>query len=160
MIGILSEDVIIYMKLLTTNRYCALNDRTTHLLSQGEVDMSVTSAEFGFGSGAAANNVSDAEVEELLDIETEVETFVVDKNKTRAGSAFFKYLNSALLHIDKYGLFENIDRTNYKHNCLCLALKAGGLSNIKLQHLILTLRNRTIHKCDLTNVCNALENQY
>ena len=38
-----------------------------------------------------------------------------------------------------------------------LALQAGGLSYIKLQHLILTLRNRTIHKCDLTNVCNALE---
>ena len=38
-----------------------------------------------------------------------------------------------------------------------LALKAGGLSDIKLQHLLLTLRNRTIHKCDLTNVCNALE---
>ena len=38
-----------------------------------------------------------------------------------------------------------------------LALKAGGLSYIKLQHLVLTLRNRTIHKCDLTNVCNVLE---
>ena len=38
-----------------------------------------------------------------------------------------------------------------------LALKAGGLSNIRLQHLILTLRNRIIHKCDLSNVCNALD---
>ena len=38
-----------------------------------------------------------------------------------------------------------------------LALKAGGLPDIKLQHLILTLRNRTIHTYDLTNVCNALE---
>ena len=43
------------------------------------------------------------------------------------------------------------------HNCLYLALQAGGLSDITLQHLILTLRNRTIHECDLTNVCNALE---
>ena len=38
-----------------------------------------------------------------------------------------------------------------------LALQAGGLSDIKLQHLVLTLRNRTIHTCDSTNVCNALE---
>ena len=38
-----------------------------------------------------------------------------------------------------------------------LALKTGGLSDIKLQQLILTLRNRTIHKCDLTNVCTSLE---
>ena len=36
-------------------------------------------------------------------------------------------------------------------------MEAGGLSDIKLQELILTLRNRTIHKCDLSNVCNVLE---
>ena len=52
---------------------------------------------------------------------------------------------------------KNVDRNNYKHNCLHLALKAGGLSYIKLQHLISTFRNRTIHKCDSTNECNALE---
>ena len=38
-----------------------------------------------------------------------------------------------------------------------LALQEGGLSYIKLQHFILTLRNRTIHKCDLTDACDALE---
>ena len=31
------------------------------------------------------------------------------------------------------------------------------MSDIKLQQLILTLRNRTIHKCDLKNVCDALQ---
>ena len=30
------------------------------------------------------------------------------------------------------------------------------MSDIKLQQLILTLRNRTIHECDLKNVCDAL----
>ena len=48
-------------------------------------------------------------------------------------------------------------QNNYKHNCLYLALQAGGLSDTKLQELILTLRSRHIHKCDLSNVCNALE---
>ena len=38
-----------------------------------------------------------------------------------------------------------------------LALQAGGLSDIKLQDLISTLRDRTIHTCDLSNVCNTLE---
>ena len=38
-----------------------------------------------------------------------------------------------------------------------VALKAGGLSDIKLQHLILTLRSRIVHKCGLTNVCNVFE---
>ena len=51
----------------------------------------------------------------------------------------------------------NIDRNNYKHNCLFLASEAGGLSDVKLQELILTLRNRTIHKCDISNVCDVLE---
>ena len=38
-----------------------------------------------------------------------------------------------------------------------MALQAGGLSYIQLQELMLSLRNRTIHKCDVSNVCNTLE---
>ena len=134
------------MKLLTASRYYALNDRTIHMLSKGEVDMSATTGVvFGFASMAAAGNVSDAAVEELLDSETEVEIFVADKNITRAGGAFFKYLNLTLFNLEKYGLFKHLDRNNYKHNCLYLALQAGGLSDINLQHLILILRNRTTY---------------
>ena len=57
----------------------------------------------------------------------------------------------------KYGMFKTVDRNNYKHNWLYLALKAGGLSDIKFQELILTLRSRHIHKCDLSSLCNTLE---
>ena len=125
LIGILSEDVKLYMKLFTANRYYALNDRTINMLSRGDVDMSATTGiPLGFASMAASKTVSDAEVEELLDIETEGETFVVDKHKTRQGGAFFKYLNLSNLDLEKYGLFKYIDRNNYKHNCLHLALKA------------------------------------
>ena len=85
------------MKLLTANRYYALNDRTIHLLSQGEVDMSATSAEFG--AAPASNTVSYAEIEEVLDSGTEVEIPVADKNKTRAGGAFSKYLNLTLFNL-------------------------------------------------------------
>ena len=91
LIGILSEDVEMYMKLLTANRYYALKDRTIHCLSQGAVDMSAITAEFG--STPASSTGSDSAVTDLLDIETEVEIFVVDKNKTRAGGACFKYLS-------------------------------------------------------------------
>ena len=84
-----------------------MNDRTIHLLSQGEVDMSATTGiTVGFGSMGAANNVSDAEAEELLHIETEVEISVVDKNKTTQGGAFFKYLNLTNFDLEKHGLFE------------------------------------------------------
>ena len=74
------------MKLLTANRYYALNDHTIHLLSQGEVDMSATSAEFG--AVPASNTASDAEFAEVIDIEGEVGISVVYKNKTRAGRDF------------------------------------------------------------------------
>ena len=36
-------------------------------------------------------------------------------------------------------------------------MQVGGLSDIKLQELVLTLRSRTIHTCDLSNVCDTLE---
>ena len=65
------------MKILAANRYYALNDRTFHLFSQGEVDMSATSAEFG--AVPASNTVSDAEFAEVIDIETEVGIFVAVK---------------------------------------------------------------------------------
>ena len=62
-----------------------------------------------------------------------------------------------MFDLSKYGVFKSVDENSYKHNCLYLALQAGGLSDTKLQELRLTLRNRHIHKCDLSNVCNALE---
>ena len=55
---------------------------------------------------AAPKTVSDAGVEELLDIETEVEIFVIDKNKTIQGGAFFKYLNLTSFGLEKHGLFK------------------------------------------------------
>ena len=66
-------------------------------------------------------------------------------------------INNTIFDFEKYGIFKNVDRNNYKHNCIFLALQAGGLNDIKLQELILTLRNRHIHKCDLSKVCNALK---
>ena len=140
------------MKLLTSDRYYDLNDRTINLLMNGDIDMSATTSEKG-----EEIKESDAEVIDLLDIEEEVEIFVVDKNKTRAGGAFFPYLNNTVFVFDKYGIFKTVNRNSYEHNCLYLALKVGGMSDIKLQQLILTLRNRTIHKCDLKNVCDALQ---
>ena len=57
----------------------------------------------------------------------------------------------------KNDIFRIVDRSNCKHDCLYLALQSGGLSDIELQELMLSLRNRHIHKCDLENVCNTME---
>ena len=102
-----------------------------------------------------APTFSDAEISGLLEQETEVLIIVVKNDtKTRPGGAFFPNLSNTICDLDKYGLFKTVDIINYNHNCLYLVLQAGGLSDIKLQELVLTLRNRTIRKCDLSNVCN------
>ena len=76
-----SEDVKLYMYLSNAKRYYALNDRTINLLMKGNVDMSATAGEEG-ETGDWRGKTSDAEAEELVKKEKEVELFTVDKNKT------------------------------------------------------------------------------
>ena len=76
-IGAVSEDVKLYMKLLTSNRYYALNDRTINLLLKGEIDMSATQSE----EEQRKPTASDEEIIDILDKETEVEVFRVEKIK-------------------------------------------------------------------------------
>ena len=78
------------MKLLTSNIYYDLNERTKHVLIKGDIDMSdVTDNDTDDTS-----TENDNEVQDLLDTETDVGFFAVDKNKTRSGGAFFPYLNN------------------------------------------------------------------
>ena len=46
-------------------------------------------------------------------------------------------------------MFKSINSLNYQHDCLYLALLAGGLNYNKLQQLVFIMRNRTVHACDL-----------
>ena len=141
-----------YMYLFNSKRYYALNGGTINLLMGGDIDMGATTS----GTAEVITD-SDKEVVDLINVEQEVELFTVETNKTRSGGSFFPYLNITIVDLSKYGIFKSADRTNYKHNCLCLALQAGGLSDTKLQELVLSLRNRHIHKCDLSNLCNTLD---
>ena len=122
---------------------------------KGKIDMSATTG----GPSVSYNriSISGAEVMETVHKEKEEEMFTVCKNRTRAGGSFLPYLNITIFDLYKSCIFKSVDKKDYKHNCLHLALQAGGLSDTQLQELILTLRNRHIHKCDLSNVCNALE---
>ena len=78
-IGVLSEDVKVYMYLSSAKIYYALSDRTINLLMKGNVDMSTTTGEAGEGD---KSTFSDAEVKEIAKTEKEVELFIVDENKT------------------------------------------------------------------------------
>ena len=103
LIGVLSEYVKLYMKLCSSNRFYALNDRTIDLLMKGDIDMSAT-----VGEGEDEISESDMKVQKILETENEVEIFVVDKNKTRSGGAFFNCLNNTLFDFDKYGVFKKL----------------------------------------------------
>ena len=46
-LGQLSDDVKLFMKLLTSDRYYALNDRIPNLLMKGDIDMSATTSAKG-----------------------------------------------------------------------------------------------------------------
>ena len=111
-IGVLSEDVKMYMYLPDVNIYYALNDRTTNLLIKGNVDMSATTDPPG--PSHSKDGFSDAEVREIARKEKEVELFTVE---TRAGGPFFPYLNITIFGLSKYSLFQRLDRNSYKHNC-------------------------------------------
>ena len=93
-IGVLSEDVKMYMFLINSKKYYALNDRTINLLMKGDIDMSSTNSET-----AEVITDSDKEVVDLINVEKEVELFIVEKNKTRAGWSFFPYLNMVFLNL-------------------------------------------------------------
>ena len=96
-VGVLSEDVKLYMKLSASGRYYALNDRTINLLMKGNIDMSAVVGEEG-----QKVSESDAEVVAIIGQETQLEVVVVDKNKTRAGGAFYPYINNTIFDLSKY----------------------------------------------------------
>ena len=65
-VGVLSEDVKLYMYLLTSKRYYDFNDRTINLLMNGDIDMSTTASET-----AEVITDSDKEVVDLINVEQE-----------------------------------------------------------------------------------------
>ena len=140
-----------YMHLFNSNIYYVLNDRRVNLVMEGTIDMSATTS-----GTAEVISTSDKEVVYLISSEKEAELFIVYKSETRAGGSFFPYPNITTFGSPKHDMFKTVDKHNYKHDCLYLALESGGLSDIKLQYLILSSRNRHVHKCDLENVCNTL----
>ena len=65
-IGVLSEDVKLYMEPVILKMYFASNDRTTNLLKKDDVDMGATTSETGEGEpvdqGEGEPGFSDAEL--------------------------------------------------------------------------------------------------
>ena len=67
-VGVLSEDVKLYMKLLPSKIHCASTDRTVNWLVKGDIDMSATTFEQAEGV-----KESDSDVIDSLGVEKEVD---------------------------------------------------------------------------------------
>ena len=79
-VGMLSEDVKMYMYLPNAKIYYALNGRTINLLMKGNVDMSATADESG--PSHSKDGFSDAGAVETVKKEQEVELLIIGKNKS------------------------------------------------------------------------------
>ena len=55
------------------------------------------------------------------------------KIKTSNGGGFFKHLNNTSFDLSRYGVFHEVDKDNYKINCLVRSLEHGGVKDEKLK---------------------------
>lgn len=83
---------------------------------------------------------------------------IIDNDPNTGG--FFPYLNKSTFDLEKYGIYKEFQKENYKNSCLYIALKNSNqfteieLENIK--HLIIT---EYTPRCKLKILCNYLKIQ-
>ena len=88
------------------------------------------------------SEVSDA-VEELAEIEHAKRIGLINfKGNTykRATGAFFPYTNNTIIDLSDYGIYQSVNPSNYKNNCLIHALLMSGVTNLD--------NVRRVVKCD------------
>jgi len=103
---------------------------------------------------------SDAEI--LLAI-TDLRGFVLKRitedsvRRNRVGGAFFKYINKTDMNLEQYGIHKTIEKDNYKDCCLVIALREGGMSDMKLNKLRTMIYNELVPKSKLNKICETLK---
>ena len=104
---------------------------------------------------------SDGElIQQLKDVsEIKFIPFVkTNKNKKDKG-AFFKYVNLTDIDFTRYGIFSEVDKSNYEDTCLIYALRMGGLEEDKIEKLKLMVKNRIIPKSDFEKLCEVIQSK-
>ena len=134
---------------LPNGRYYFLNDRSLSRLADGLVD-----AREVYGTQTQG---SDEELLQLVDVADSLEIVTIAEGRKRAAGAFFKYTHRTKFDWSRYGIFPTVDPCDYLHNCLYLALEAGGLESQKLQRLKHFVINRHVAKCRLGDVAASLD---
>ena len=78
------------------------------------------------------------------------------KIKTKNGGGFFRWLNNTEFDLSRYGVYPNVNPSNYKDNCIIKALQVGGLDEDRINLLKSFVINREIPMCKLKKVCEKL----
>jgi len=73
------------------------------------------------------------------------------KMKNKKAGAFFPYINTSILDLTRYGIYNEVKPENYKLNCLVYALK-GKISEAKYELLKSICIGRNIPKCKLEEI--------
>ena len=69
------------------------------------------------------------------------------------GGAFFPFTHKTGLDLDKYGVFDKLDKNNYTTNCLCECFKAAGIDYTAIKCMV---RNQEIPMRKLGDVATKL----
>jgi hypothetical protein len=136
------------------DKYYTLNDRTKLRLKEIIKNATVVG-----GYYVQNANESDAEfIEEYEDLQyIELERQEKKHQNWLGSGAFFKYLNLTKFDLKRYGIFKTINADNYNDNCLIDALRAGGLSEEKLELVKHVVKDRNIPHKDLKQIADIIK---
>jgi len=136
------------------DKYFTLNDKTKLRLKDIIKKATVVGGYYLEGA-----EPSDAEfIEEYEDLNYIELKKVEKKHKYNfANDAFFKYLNLTKFNLNRYGIFSSIKVENYNDTCLIDALRAGGLSEKKLELVKHVVKDRNVPHKDLKEISKHIE---
>jgi hypothetical protein len=129
-----------------------LNDETKRRILKLIEENLVVSEEYTESDGRLS--------QEIYEADTIVATPLNPRHvNQRRANAFFKYNNLTNIDLSRYGVYVNNQPTNYNDTCLVVALRNGGLDEVRIETLKRVVKNRIIPKSDLEKVCEMLKIQ-
>ena len=125
---------------LDNDKYYFLNDYTINKLMKGLIYENAVVEYKGLEAGDNSQpRPSDAEWVSYVQSSKMLKLVMVNtkQNTTKPGGGFFKYYHNTKFDLRKYALYKPDDDPDYAENCLVIAFREGGMSEEKLQMVIL-----------------------
>ena len=107
------------------------------------------------------NTESDGKVSTQLNIAESLNLSIIKKSHTYNlhQPAFFKYYNKTCYDLSRYDIYKNADEYKGSDVCLVVALRNGGLDEVKIEHLKHMIVGASVPLSQLKVICEALKIQ-